>query len=91
MSCIVTGDETWVLHVTPDSKQKFMEWRHTSSPLKIKFKPTMSTHRIMCAVFWDRKGVLHVEFLPQGSKINAGVYCNTLKKLHHVINVSSFH
>jgi hypothetical protein len=26
-----------------------------------------------------------VEFLPQGSAINAGVYCNTLKKLHHVI------
>jgi histone-lysine N-methyltransferase SETMAR len=26
-----------------------------------------------------------VEFLPQGSTINAGVYCNTLTKLHHAI------
>jgi histone-lysine N-methyltransferase SETMAR len=31
------------------------------------------------------KGVLLVEFLPQGSTINAGVYCDTLKNLHRVI------
>jgi hypothetical protein len=27
-SRIVTGDETWVSHVTPESKQQSMEWRH---------------------------------------------------------------
>ena len=26
----------------------------------------------MCTVFWDRKGFLLVDFLPQGSTINAG-------------------
>jgi hypothetical protein len=36
-------------------------------------------------VFGHRKGVLLVEFLPQGSTINAGVYCNTLKKLGRAI------
>jgi len=35
----------------------------------------------MCTVFWVRKGVLLVDFLPQGSTINTGVYCDTLKKL----------
>jgi hypothetical protein len=35
----------------------------------------------MCTVFWDRKRVLLTEFLPQGSTINAGLYCDTLKKL----------
>jgi histone-lysine N-methyltransferase SETMAR len=39
----------------------------------------------MCTVFWDRKHVLLVEFLAQGSTINAGVYGNTLKKLHGAI------
>jgi hypothetical protein len=39
----------------------------------------------MCTVFWDRKHVLLVEFLPQYSTINAGVYSDTLKKLHHAI------
>jgi len=39
----------------------------------------------MCTVFWDRKGVLLVDFLPQGSTINAGVYCDTLKILRRAI------
>jgi hypothetical protein len=42
-------------------------------------KQTTSTRRIMCTVFWYRKGLLLVEFLPQDSTINAGVYCDTLK------------
>jgi len=36
-------------------------------------------------MFWDRKVILLVDFLPQGSTINAGVCCNTLQKLHHMI------
>jgi histone-lysine N-methyltransferase SETMAR len=62
-----------------------MEWRYTSLPRKKKFKQTNSTPKIMCTVFWDRKGILLVEFLPQGSTIEAGVYCDTLKKLRYVI------
>jgi len=73
LSRVVAGDETWVSHATPESKQQSTEWRHTSSPTKTKFKQTTSTRKIMCTVFWDRKGVLFVDFLPQGSTINAGV------------------
>ena len=39
----------------------------------------------MCTVFWDRQGVLLVEFLPQGTTINSAVYCEMLKKLRHAI------
>jgi len=39
----------------------------------------------MCIECWDRKSVLLVDFLPQSSTINAGVYCDTLKKLRHAI------
>jgi hypothetical protein len=85
LSRIVTGDETWVSHATSESKQQSMEWRHTSSPTKTKFKQTTSTRKIMCTVFWDRKGILLVDFLPQGSTISAGVCCNTLKKLHRAV------
>ena len=38
LNIVVTGDETCVLHATPESKQQSMEWRHTSSPTKTKFK-----------------------------------------------------
>jgi hypothetical protein len=62
-----------------------MEWRHTSSPSKMKFKQTTSPRNIMCRLFWDRKGVLLVDFLPQGSTINADVYCDSLTKFLHAI------
>ncbi|GFQ98652.1 HTH_48 domain-containing protein [Trichonephila clavata] len=71
---IVTGDETWVAYVTPESKQQSMEWRHSSSPKRVKFKQTISARKIMCTIFWDRKGVLLVEFLPRNETINAASY-----------------
>ncbi|GFQ92464.1 HTH_48 domain-containing protein [Trichonephila clavata] len=55
---IVTGDETWVAYVTPESKQQSMEWRHSSSPKRVKFKQTISARKIMCTIFWDRKGAI---------------------------------
>jgi len=39
----------------------------------------------MCTVFWDRQGVVLVEFLPQGTTINCAVYCETLKRLRRAI------
>jgi hypothetical protein len=35
--------------------------------------------------FWDRKGVLMVEFMQQGTKITSEVYCETLKKMHRAM------
>ncbi|GFX31131.1 uncharacterized protein TNCV_2026341 [Trichonephila clavipes] len=75
---IVTGDETWVSHITPESKRQSMEWRHTNSPVRVKAKRTISTRKVMATVFWDRHGVLLVEFMQQGTTINAAAYCATL-------------
>jgi len=85
LSHIVTGDKTWVSHITPESKQQSLHWKHTGSPKRKKFKQMFKTRKIMCTVFWDRQGVLLVEFLPQGTTINSAVYCKTLKKLRLAI------
>ncbi|XP_067123351.1 histone-lysine N-methyltransferase SETMAR-like [Centruroides vittatus] len=82
---IVTGDETYVSHMTPESKQQSMEWRHTSSPTKVKAKQTISVRKIMATVFWDRKGILLVDFMPRGTTINSDTYCVTLRKLRRAI------
>ncbi|GFV93809.1 mariner Mos1 transposase [Trichonephila clavipes] len=39
----------------------------------------------MCTVFWDRKGVLLVDFLTRGDTINAAAYYATLQKLRRAI------
>ncbi|GFW12635.1 histone-lysine N-methyltransferase SETMAR [Trichonephila clavipes] len=51
LSRIVTGDETWVSHITPESKQLLMEWRQASSPVKVKTKQTLSKCKIIPTVF----------------------------------------
>jgi hypothetical protein len=47
-----------VSHETPEFKQQSVDWRHTSSPTKTKFKQTTSTQKIIYTMFWDRKGFL---------------------------------
>jgi glycine cleavage system protein P-like pyridoxal-binding family len=39
----------------------------------------------MATVFWDRKGVLLIEFTEPGTTITSEMYCETLKKLHRAI------
>ena len=67
-SHIVTGDETWVSHITPESKQQSLHWKRTGSSKRKKLKQTISTRKIMCTVFWDRQGVLLVEFCPKAQQ-----------------------
>ena len=44
---IITGDETWVAHITPETKQQSMHWHHSGSPCKTKFKQTLSAWKVM--------------------------------------------
>ncbi|GBN95292.1 Mariner Mos1 transposase [Araneus ventricosus] len=83
---IVTGDENWVCHVTPESKQQSMEWRHSRSHTQKNSKHRCQ-HTKSCALCYgmDRHGILLVEFLPRGKTINAVRYCETLRKLRCTI------
>jgi len=39
----------------------------------------------MASVFWDRKGILLVDFMPPGATINAAAYCDTMTRLRRAI------
>ncbi|GFX37487.1 histone-lysine N-methyltransferase SETMAR [Trichonephila clavipes] len=79
------GNETWISHFTPETKQQSMHWRHNGSPVRTKFKQTLSVRKVMCTVFWDRKDILLINFLPCGETVNADRYCKTLRELRRVI------
>ncbi|GFR05533.1 histone-lysine N-methyltransferase SETMAR [Trichonephila clavata] len=70
---IVTGDETWIHHFTPESKAASIEWKHPSSPVRKKFKTTPSA---------ARNGSLNTEslstalFKASGKLIMYLIYCN---------------
>ena len=78
---IVTGDETWVHHYDPENKRQSKEYRHTGSPSPKKFKVVSSAKKVLMTVFWDCDGLIHMEFLEQGSTINSERYIETLRKL----------
>jgi hypothetical protein len=63
------------------NEQSEQQGVHTHSPYKLKKFKQMSPRKVMATVFWDRKGVLMVELMQQGTAITSQVYCETLKEL----------
>ena len=86
---IVTGNETWVLHYTPVSKQQSMVWKHPQSPVRKKLRTASSIHKVMLMAFWDCRWLLVLDFMPRCATINADRYCSTLSLLLAAIRKKS--
>ena len=76
---VVTGYESWVHHFDPESKVQSMEYRHKTSPRK--FKVIALARKVLLTIFWDMKGVVHLEFLQQGHTVNSEKYISALRTL----------
>ncbi|GFT93066.1 histone-lysine N-methyltransferase SETMAR [Trichonephila clavipes] len=75
----ITVDE---IHRKRESKQ----WKHATSPLSKKSKAVhTSSGKVMMSLFFDHKDPLLVEFLKQGTTINAERYQTTLQNLRRAI------
>ncbi|GFO43041.1 histone-lysine N-methyltransferase SETMAR [Plakobranchus ocellatus] len=70
---------------TYETKRDSLTWKHPSSPVTKKFKVQRSAAKKMATVFWDAKGVILLDILPQGQCINAARYCSTLDSLKEAI------
>ena len=82
---LVTVDESWFFHETPEKKRQSMEWKHTGSPRPKKSQPGLFVRKQMATVFWDQEGILMVDWLPPNSTINSDQYCNSLQQLRRRI------
>src|SRR3954464_9766479 len=71
---MVTGDETWVHHYTPETKRSSIPWKHVTSPSPRKFRVQRSASKVMATVFWDIKGVLLVNFLKRNHTVTGQHY-----------------
>ena len=78
---VVTQDETWVHHFDPESKMQRKQWKHPSSPPPKKFKRLHSAGKGMASIFWDSQGVIMIDYLEQGRKINGAYYAGELSWL----------
>jgi len=71
----------WCHHWEQESNQQSMEWWHVNSPSKNKFKTQLSVGKVMHTFFWDRKGVVLLDFLESGKTISSNHYTATLSEM----------
>jgi hypothetical protein len=66
--------------VNVETKEQSKQWMHTHSPSKPKsLNKCLYARKLMAVVFWDRKEVLVVEYMQQGTTITSELYCEILK------------
>lgn len=73
---IVTSDKKWVCY--DNTKQKFF-WFDKGCKAKSVPKPDLHGRKRLLRVWWDYRGVIHFELLPQGVSINSEFYVAQLK------------
>jgi [histone H3]-lysine36 N-dimethyltransferase SETMAR len=85
LKSIITGDESWVYGYDVETKVQSSQWKSKISPRPKKARQVRSKVKVMLTVFFDSKGVIHHEFLPQGETINRFRYLDTLRTLRQKI------
>lgn len=77
----VTMDETWLHHYTPESNRQSAEWVARDEPNPTRGKTQRSAGKVMASVFWDAHGIIFIDYLPKGQKINSDYYIALLERL----------
>ena len=75
---IVTGDEQRTLYNNVEWKKS---WGKRNEPPPTTPKAGLHPKNVMLHIWWDRKGVLYYELLPENQTINSNSYCSQLDQL----------
>nr|QXJ78547.1 putative DD34D transposase [Floraphis choui] len=78
---VIIGDESWVFEYDPETKRQSVEWHTLASPRPMKARISKSKIKIMVIEFFDIRGLVHHEFVPHGTIINAKFHVEVLKRL----------
>ena len=76
---IITGDEKWVVYNNVKRKRS---WSKKDEPAQSTSKADIHQKKVMLSVWWDFKGIVFFELLPDNTTINSEVYCHQLDKLN---------
>ena len=74
----VTGDEKWIFY---DNVVRKRSWCLRNDSPKQQPKQDIHVKKAMLCVWWDYKGIIYFEILPQNQTINSEVYCTQLSNL----------
>ena len=78
---LITVDETWIHHYTPESKMQSKQWTAYGESVPKKAKAVPSAGKVMTTVFWDSCGVIFIDYLQKGKTITGAYYAALLNRL----------
>ena len=78
---VITGGETWIFEYDLETKLQSCQWKSPMSLWPKKARQSKSKVKVMLITFFDVRGIVHSEFLPQGQMINQQVYKEILQLL----------
>ncbi|UYV69816.1 hypothetical protein LAZ67_7000859 [Cordylochernes scorpioides] len=82
---VITGDEAWVYGYDMETKAQSSQWKLPHEPRSKKARQVRSNVKVLLTVFFDCRGVVHHEFLPQGRTVNKEYYLQVMRNLHEAI------
>ncbi|UYV73875.1 hypothetical protein LAZ67_11001236 [Cordylochernes scorpioides] len=82
---IITGDEAWVYGYDVETKAQSSQWKLPHEPRPKKARQVRSIVKVLLTVFFDCRGVVHHEFLPQGRTVNKEYYLQVMRNLREAI------
>ncbi|UYV63741.1 hypothetical protein LAZ67_2005472 [Cordylochernes scorpioides] len=71
---VINGDEAWVYGYDVETKAQSSQWKLPHEPRPKKARQVRSNVKVLLTVFFDCRGVVHHEFLPQGRTVNKEYY-----------------
>ncbi|UYV63887.1 hypothetical protein LAZ67_2005888 [Cordylochernes scorpioides] len=82
---VITGDEAWVYGYDVETKAQSSQWKLPHEPRPKKARQVRSNVKVLLTVFFDCRGVVYHEFLPQGRKVNKEYYLQVMRNLREAI------
>ena len=74
MEEIVTGDETWIYHIQPDSKAKNKVWVSSEGDKPVIARHCKTSNRMLYVILFDSKGSVLQIPVPKGSSVTGKFY-----------------
>jgi len=85
VNSIIAEDESWCFQYDPQTMRQSVEWRSTRTPPSKKVRRQSLTTKTMIIVFFDARGTVHHEFVPQGQTVNQEVYISVLRRMREAL------
>ncbi|UYV82755.1 hypothetical protein LAZ67_22000747 [Cordylochernes scorpioides] len=82
---VITGDEAWIYGYDVETKAQSSQWKLPHEPRPKKARQVRSNVKVLLTVFFDCRGVVHHEFLPQGRTVNKEYYLQVMRNLREAI------